>query len=151
MSEKLTQEEAEQMLNMLKKTLTQSVNFPTKGTKIEFDLVGDTKKDLFTTKIYRGKINREKYEIDARIKKNNILLLELHISPGKVHPNPDGTKIIGSHWHIYTEEYGRRFAYPAENLDSNKFVENTILFLEKFNVIEKPTINYQLELLWLVV
>lgn len=147
MSEKLTQEEAEQMLNMLKKTLTQSVNFPTKGTKIEFDLVGDTKKDLFTTKIYRGKINREKYEIDARIKKNNILLLELHISPGKVHPNPDGTKIIGSHWHIYTEEYGRRFAYPAENLDSNKFVENTILFLEKFNVIEKPTINYQLELL----
>lgn len=81
----------------------------------------------------------------ARIKKDGILLLELHINPGKVHPNPDGTKIIGSHWHIYTEEYGRQFAFPAENVQSDKFVENTILFLKRFNVIECPTINFQLE------
>lgn len=144
---KITQEEAECLLNMIKKTLSNSINFPGKGEEIEFELSGDTKKELFITKIYRGRINHKKYEIGARIKKNNILLLELHISPGKVHPNPDGTKIVGSHWHIYTEEYGRRFAYPAEDLESENFIENTILFLNKFNVIEKPTINYQLELL----
>lgn len=144
---KITQEEAERLLNMMKKTLSENIDFPEKGEQIEFELSGDTKKDIFITKIYRGRINRKKYEIGARVKKNNILLLELHISPGKVHPNPDGTKIIGSHWHIYTEEFERRFAYPAENLESDKFVENTILFLDKFNVIEKPTINYQLELL----
>lgn len=144
---KLTQEEAERLLHMLKKSIVQSIEFPSKGQKIEFDLKGDTKKDLFTTKIYRGRIDRNKYEINARIKKNNILLLELHVSSSKVHQNPDGKKIIGSHWHIYTEEHGRSFAYPAENLQSDKFVENTILFLDKFNVIEKPAINYQLELL----
>ena len=144
---KITQEEAERLLNMVKKTLSSSINFPGMGEEIEFELSGNTKKDLFITKIYRGRINHKKYEIGARIKKNNILLLELHISPGKVHPNPDGTKIVGSHWHIYTEEYGRRFAYPAEDLESENFIENTILFLNKFNVIEKPTINYQLELL----
>lgn len=143
---KISQKEAEHLLAMIKKTLSDCINFPERGEQIEFELLGDTKTDLFIARIYRGKINRNKYEIGARIKKNNILLLELHISPGKVHPNPDGTKIVGSHWHIYTEEFGRRFAYPAEDLESDKFIENTILFLDKFNVIEKPTINYQLEL-----
>lgn len=75
------------------------------------------------------------------------MLLELHINPGKVHINPDGEKIIGSHWHIYTEEFGRKQAFPAEDLQSDLFVKNTLLFMEKFNIIEKPTVNFQLELL----
>lgn len=141
----LSQEEADTLLNMVKKSLSENIDFPSKGNSLEFDLIGDTKKELFTAKIYRGKINSLKYEMGARIKKDGILLLELHINPGKVHPNPDGTKIIGSHWHIYTEEYGRQFAFPAENVQSDKFVENTILFLKRFNVIECPTINFQLE------
>ena len=28
------------------------------------------------------------------------MLLELHIDPGKPHMNPDGEKIVGSHWRI---------------------------------------------------
>lgn len=143
---KLTQKEAEYLLNMLKRALVEEINFPSAGESVEFDIIGATKKDLFTTKIYRGKINRKKYEIGARIKKDNTLLLELHISPGKVHSNPDGEKIIGSHWHIYSEEYERRKAFPAEDINSEDFVENTIRFLEEFNVIEKPAINFQLEL-----
>lgn len=146
-TEKLSQAEAERLLAMLKKSVLESITFPEKGSSIEFDLTGETKSDVFVTKIYRGKISKEKYEIGARIKKNNILLLELHINRNKVHPNPDGTKIYGSHWHIYTEEFGRRFAFQAEDIESDAFVENTILFLDKFNVIQKPTINYQQELL----
>lgn len=142
----LSQKEADTLLKMIKKSLSKNIEFPSKGNTLEFDLIGDTKKDFFTTKIYRGKINALKYEMGARIKKDGILLLELHVNPGKVHPNPDGTKILGSHWHIYTEEYGRQFAFPAENIQSNKFVENTMLFLKKFNVIECPTITFQLEL-----
>ena len=93
------------------------------------------------------KINCLKYNIGARIVKNSILLLELHINPSNVHPNPDGEKVTGSHWHIYSEEYGRRWAFPAENIDSAEFIENTILFLKKFNVIESPTVNFQMELI----
>ena len=145
-SMKLTQEEAEHLLNMAKKSLVEGITFPEKGHDIEFDVVGSEKKDLFATKIYRGKINPVKYEIGARIKKDGILLLELHVNPSTIHVNPDGKKIVGSHWHVYSEEYGRRQAFPADDIHSEHFVENTILFMEKFNIIEKPSINYQLEL-----
>ncbi len=144
---KISQDEANKLLNMLKYTLVSEINFPSKGSSIEFNVVGDKKQDIFAINIFRGKINRLKYNIGARIIKNGILLMELHINPSNVHINPDGEKITGSHWHIYSEEYGRLWAYPAEDLDSERFVDNTISFLEKFNVIKQPTINFQLELL----
>lgn len=144
---KISQDEANKLLNMLKYTLVSEINFPSKGSSIEFNVVGDKKQDIFAINIFRGKINRLKYNIGARIIKNGILLMELHINPSNVHINPDGEKITGSHWHIYSEEYGRLWAYPAEDLDSEQFVDNTISFLEKFNVIKQPTINFQLELL----
>ena len=147
MNEKLTQEEANELLSMVKNALVDMITFPSKGNSIEFDAQGTTKKDLFTIRIYRGRINHNKYEIGARIKKNGILLLELHINPGKPHQNPDGEKIVGSHWHIYTEEYGRSLAFPADDINSAMFVDNAIAFLERFNVIYKPTILFQLELL----
>ena len=145
-SKKLTQEEAEHLLNMVKKSLVEEITFPGKGQDVEFDVVGTEKKDLFATKIYRGKINPVKYEIGARIKKDGIMLLELHVNPSTTHVNPDGKKIVGSHWHVYTEEYGRKQAFPADDIHAEHFVENTLLFMEKFNIIEKPSINYQLEL-----
>ncbi len=101
---------------------------------------------MFTVTICRGHINRLKYEVGARIKKHGIMLLELHINPNNVHYNPNGEKLVGSHWHIYTEEHGRKMAFAAENIESEKFVENTIAFLKRFNVIERPTINHQVEL-----
>lgn len=104
-SNKLTDAEARQLLEMTKKSLVQEINFPTRGNEKEFDVVGDTKKDVFAIKIYRGKIQPFKYNIGARIKKNGTMMLELHISPSNVHYNPNGEKICGSHWHIYTEEY----------------------------------------------
>ena len=145
-SKKLTQEEAERLLNMLKKSLIEEIAFPEKGQSVEFDVIGSEKKDLFATRIYRGKINSTKYEIGARIKKDGIMLLELHVNPSTIHVNPDGEKIVGSHWHVYSEEYGRKQAFPADDIHSEHFVENAILFMEKFNIIEKPSINLQLEL-----
>ena len=52
-----------------------------RGGKIKFDVIGDTKKDVFTIDIYRGKINPYKYDMRALIKKNGTMLLQLHISP----------------------------------------------------------------------
>lgn len=144
---KISQKEANELLDMLKHTLISEINFPSKGNFTEFSVVGDKKQDIFAINIFRGKINRLKYNIGARIVKNGILLLELHINPSTKHINPDGEKIISSHWHIYSEEYGRLWAFPAEDFNSEQFVENTIAFLDKFNVIDKPEINFQLELL----
>lgn len=132
---------------MIKRTLISEISFPQKGKAIEFNVVGDSKQDVFAINIFRGKINRLKYNIGTRIVKNGIMLLELHINPSNIHTNPDGEKITGSHWHIYSEEYGRLWAFPAENIESEQFVENTIVFLDKFNVIEQPTIYFQSELM----
>lgn len=143
----LSQEEADRLLNMIKHSLEKQITFPSRGDSIEFDLVGDSDRDLFTARIFHGKINPKKYNLGARIKKDGIVLLELHINPSNKHYNPDGQIITGSHWHIYTEKYGRSYAFPAEDIHSEYFVENTILFLQKFNVIETPEILYQRELM----
>lgn len=122
------------------------VDFPSKGDFTEFQVAGEKKQDVFAINIFRGRINRLKYNIGARIIKNGILLLELHINPSNTHINPDGEKIVGSHWHIYREEYGRLWAFPAENFQSEQFVGNTIAFLDRFHVVRKPVIHAQLDL-----
>lgn len=143
---KLTQEEANRLLDMLKVTLSKEINLPAKNKAIEFDVQGDTKRDIFTIKIHYSKIRHGKYTLGARIKYNSVLLLELHTNPGNPHLNPDGTLIIGPHWHIYREGYDRKFAFLAEDVNSDDFVENTLLFFKKFNLIEPPIIYHQLEL-----
>lgn len=143
---KLTNAEAQRLLEMTKRSLIAEIEFPIKGKSVEFDVRGDTKKDIFSVNIYRGKIQPLKYNIGARIKKNGTMLLELHINATSVHRNPDGKKICGNHWHIYTEEYGRLYAFPAEDFRDDAFVENTIAFLTRFNVIEQPNIIYQTEI-----
>lgn len=143
---KLTQAEATALIEMVKRSLVAEINFPTRGNHVDFDVVGDTKQDTFAINIYRAKIQPRKYNLSARIKKKGILLLELHINPTTVHQNPDGEKIKGSHWHIYHEKYGRAVAFPADDIEADKFVENTVDFLIKFNVIDRPDILYQEEL-----
>lgn len=145
-SAKLSQCEAERLLKMLKHSLISEIYFPRKGEDEEFEVIGDTKHDVFAINIFRGKINSLKYNIGARIKKDGIMLLELHTNPSNIHINPNGEKITGSHWHIYNEIYGRKYAFPADDIESDEFVENTIEFLNKFNVIEKPHIHFQTEL-----
>lgn len=142
----LKQDEIEYLLNMLKMSLVESIGFPEKGENEDFQVKSKSSNDLFRINIYRGNVNRYKYNISAIIEKNSIPILELHMNPGNRHTNPDGSVIDGNHWHIYSEEYDRRQAFPADNLSSDKFVENTIAFLDKFNVIEKPDISYQLEI-----
>lgn len=143
---KLTQSEAERLLTMLKRSLEEQIHFPQKGQSKEFDVIGDIASDQFTVCIFRGKINEYKYNLGARIKKNGILLLELHINPSSVHWNPDGKKISGSHWHVYTEEHDRLMAFEANDILAEDFISNTLMFLTEFNVIELPAINYQPEL-----
>ena len=142
----ISQQDIDVLLKMIKKSLVDSVAFPEKGKKVEFEVASVTDDSLFKVSIFRGSINSLKYNIGARIIKNGIPLLELHVEPSNRHYNPDGEVIEGSHWHIYSEEYGRGMAFPAENIRSEDFEKNTLRFLDKFNVIEKPKVYYQCEL-----
>ena len=140
---KLSRAEAERLIQMLKKALIDSFNFPEMDGKNTFQVQGDKASDMFTISVFRGKINAKKYSFNAIVSKNGTVLLGLDVSDTGAHLNPDGKKICGSHWHIYTEEHGRRFAVEAPDVNSDEFVENTIKFLDAFNVIKKPMINYQ--------
>lgn len=142
----LKQEEIEQLLRALKKALVESINFPKKGQSEEFEVRALTNNEIFKIRIYRGNVNRNKYNFAAIIERYSVPILELHIGPGNRHTNPDGTLVEGNHWHIYSETYGRAQAFPADDVENEKFIDNTIAFLDEFNVIEKPEIYYQLEL-----
>lgn len=144
---KITQEELEDLLEMLKRSLVESIILPEVGEKIKFDVESCASKEPFKIQVYRSKMRKDKYELCGLVAKNNIPLLELHINPTKKHQNPDGTMIEVSHWHIFTEEYGRKMAFPAEELESEDFVKNTIKFLERFNVVEKPKVTQKLFLM----
>lgn len=141
----LSETEAKRLLEMIKKSYEDFVDFPSPGKKFEFDAEGDSKKDIFSVNIYRSKINIEKYTYGIRVKKNGVFLLGLDVGKTLKHRNPlpDGKLIVGSHWHIYTEKYQRQFALPAENIETDNFVENTLLFFKKIHLIPIPEVSYQ--------
>ena len=76
---KLTQAEAQRLLEMVKRSLIAEIEFPTRGKTVEFDVKGDTKRDIFSVNIYRGRIQPLKYNIGARIRKNGIMLCKRSI------------------------------------------------------------------------
>ena len=138
---KLTDAEARQLLEMLKSSLEKELATPKAGEKRVFEVEGDTERDRFKIQIFRGKIDPDKVSYAALISKDGTYLLGLDLDDSKKHFDPVTEKVVyGSHWHIYTEEFDRRHAFPATDITSKDFVENTIKFLEKFHVIEKPDI-----------
>lgn len=47
-SARITQDEADRLLNMLKRTLVSEINFPERGKNAEFSVIGDCKQDIFS-------------------------------------------------------------------------------------------------------
>lgn len=142
----IKQKDIERLLDLIKEALTDYIMFPEKGRREEFDVKAHEGDEIFSVSIYRGKVDRYKYNFSARIDVMNEPILELHIGARNRHMNPDGTIIEGNHWHIYSEEYGRGIAFPADELEDEQFVDNTIEYLKKFNVVNYGTINYQFEI-----
>lgn len=141
---KITDETAKRLLSMLKYTLVPFVTIPSAGKSESFEVAGnDVERDRFSILLYRGKIRSSKFNIGARISLNGLRLLELHINPTNIHFNPDRSRIEGTHWHIFTAEHGMHVAFPAEEITSDNFVENTLLFLKRFHVVEPPVVYYK--------
>jgi len=141
---KLTQNEADKLISMLKrKIIDEQINFPNRKEKISFDVLGERRTDEFVVNIERKGINAQGCTYQGRIKSNNIILMRLDVNPTAVHINlKDGSKIEGSHIHIYDEEWETRYAIPFD-VEGKDLFEICYSFFEKFNVIEPPTIIYQ--------
>lgn len=143
---KLTTEEALRLIDLLKEKVTEtSINFPKAGNKIEFDVIAIENKNKFTINIYRGSINKQKCTYQGRTAINNIPLLRLDVTKSS-HINPDGTKIEGTHLHIYREENDINYAIPF-NIDNPNLYAYCLSFFEKFNLIKSSyELLYQTEL-----
>ena len=115
---KITTTEAIKLIDMMKERVIEAtLLFPSVGNKLEFDVYAKREETKFIVNIRRGSINNKKCTYKGRTYINSIPLLRLDIT-NSIHINPDGTKIIGNHIHIYNEKHEMREAIP---FDINKF------------------------------
>lgn len=141
----LTQEEADELLEMLKKCAVNSFDFPPKrkdGRLESFSIVDESKRFMII-------VNRKNLHADDKItyiaiyKKGNIRLLHLDLGTTASHTNPPelgGEELEGPHLHIYRENLDDRYAVPFE-VSSSDLIDNFYNFLELFHIIEKPKVN----------
>jgi len=143
MATKLTQEEADMLITMLKKTVEKhSLEFPEAKGKLSFDVIGERRTDEFVVNIDRKGINAQGCTYQGRIKSNNIILLRLDVNPSGGLQNPSGEEITGSHLHIYTAEHEMREAIPFD-IGKKDLYDLCYSFFERFSIVESPELVQQ--------
>jgi hypothetical protein len=145
MAVRLSQIEADMLIDMLKKTVEKEIAFPSGKGRVEFDVTGNRRDDLFAINISRKGINAGGASYQGRLRTSGTILMRLDVNPTAVHPNPDGEKITGTHIHIYTEEHDMDLAIPFD-VESKDLYQICYTFFEKFNIIEPPIVTQQLKL-----
>ena len=112
----LTQIEADALISMRKRFIKPvTVTLPPSSDQTH-ELIGDDGRECFLLDLWRGTIRLSKLKYQTRGRKV-IVLVRLDIN-GSPHTNPDGTRLDGTHLHIYREGYEDRWAYP---IDTNIF------------------------------
>lgn len=134
----LTNKEAKELIEMLKKYVDNDsiIQLPNIGRKIEFEVVGKENKNSFIININRMKIDKYKYTFQGRTALENNLLMRLDVGGDTlVHMNPNGTKIKGTHLHIYNENDEMGYAIPFD-VNKTDLVETCLKFFEEFHILK---------------
>jgi len=145
MAVRLTQKEADMLIDMLKRTVEKTISFPIAKGRVEFDVLGDRKKDVFTVNISRKGINATGATYQGKVRTSGAILMRLDVNPTGIHSNPNGEKITGSHLHIYSEEHDMSLAIPFD-IGNKDLHELCYSFFKRFNIIESPSVIFQLRL-----
>lgn len=145
----LTQEEANRLISMLKRTVDECLVFPhSREENASFLVIGDKAFDEFVVNIDRKGVLDENCTYQGRVRLSNQILMRLDIGKTLRHTNPKGAggdTIVGNHLHVYREEYDMACAVPFDANDDNLY-EICYTFFERFNVIEPPEIIDQIAL-----
>lgn len=155
MSELLTQEEANSLIDMPKvRKSDEKYPFPLAGKILNIPILSQNGSENFLIDVNRGKIRITKCTYQERFLEE-IILLRLDID-GPPHGNPDvenppllklepfnGKIIDCPHLHLYVEGYMDKWAIPAPNdkfSDTNDVYKTLNDFFDYCNIIEKPVI-----------
>ncbi|WP_186393199.1 MULTISPECIES: hypothetical protein [unclassified Pannonibacter] len=144
--ESLTQDEADELLNMHKRTEVGSTyRFPAKGERLSIPLHSLDEREAFHVDVNRRSIALYKCTFNGRAR-GNIMLARLDLN-GAPHRNPDGQEIGCPHLHLYREGYGDKWAFPIPSesfSDLSDLAEVLRDFMVYFKVIIPPTIALDL-------
>jgi hypothetical protein len=133
------------LIGMLKKAVEKEIEFPSGKGRVEFNVTGERREDIFAVNISRKGINAGGATYQGRVRTSGVILMRFDINPTAVHTNPDGERITGTHIHIYTEEYGEGWVIPFD-VKNKDLYQLCYTFFERFNIIEPPTVRHQLAL-----
>lgn len=144
---KLTTKEALDLIKLLKELCQKkAIVLPNAGEKIEFNVQAIENNNTFIVNVSHNNINNQKYTFQGRTMEHNIPLIRLDINPFGVHQNHDGTKIYGTHLHIYNENYDMGDAIPF-SIDNPDLYNYCLAFFKKFNIMTNDNdIIYQEQL-----
>ncbi len=129
----LTQSEAEFLIAIRKRFLRQRTISMQPGTDETCDLIGDDERERSLLHLCRGSLSISKLVFQTRAQV--IVLMRLDFD-GAPHTNPDGSKIHGTHIHIYREGYNNKWAFP---LNPNDFQDPVTSYRHLLNSARTAT------------
>ena len=102
------------LLSEKKEFIQQNAVFPVQGTILPLNGVGMSTRIDYIVDINRKYYSLKRITFHQRVF-TNISLLRLDLVDSKPHRNPDGTKISGTHLHVYREGFGDTWAYELDD------------------------------------
>ena len=118
----------------------QRFDFPSPGGHVEFAVFSRAPREAFLMDIYRARIRASKCSFQMRpASAPSVILARLDVDGGH-HCNPDGSKLDGTHLHLYNERYGDREAWPVPETftDTGDLPLTLDQFMDYCHVIVKP-------------
>ena len=115
MAVEFSQQEADALRDIQKEFLQAEPIILTDHFNVNRELISIDRQESFVLTLRQGRIDLKKITYNTR-HICGIVLVRLDITQGQ-HTNPDGTKIIGPHIHVYTEGYGDCVAIKLPDSD----------------------------------
>lgn len=116
----LTQSDADALIAMAKSFVSASAISIPPGIDDTRELIGADPKERFLLDVWRSTFRLSKLRFQTR-GRQIVVLVRLDID-GAPHTNPDGTRLPGTHLHLYREGYDDKWAQP---LDPGRFPDTT--------------------------
>lgn len=142
----MDQKTADYLIKLEKMIIGTAFVFPLSGEKITLDLTDLDGREKFLLDVNRrGRLILSRCTFQKRYQSTTILI-RLDLDNHKVHMNPNHTKIIGPHIHIYRENYDDKWAYSLEKANFPEYDRSELssafyAFCDYCNIKELPNIQ----------